>query len=105
MNDVEHYNRITVDAMKHALGLYQCLFQLTTISHIIKTNNRPSSSHHIQTSILVQGTSGGLSSVFQIICVTTGGVMLTIESMLSLSFYQMSKIKRKANTTDGVSYV
>ena len=105
MNDIEHYNGITIDAMQHTLGLYPHPFQLTAISHIIKMNNRPSSNHHIQPSLLVQGTSGGKSSVYQMTGVIKGGVTLIIESMLSLSSDQMSKIKRIANTTDGVSSI
>ena len=66
-------------------------------------NNRPLSSHHIQPSLLVQGNSGGNSSVYQMIGMIKCGVSLTIENMISLLSDKMSKIKRTANTTVGVS--
>jgi superfamily II DNA helicase RecQ len=89
MNDIDHYNGITIDAMRHTLGLYPRPFQLSTISHIIKMRNCPSSIHPIKPSLLVQGTSGGKSSVYQMIGVIKGGITLIIESMLSLSSDQI----------------
>ena len=85
MNDSKHVNGVTIDEMQHSLGFHPYPFQLTIISHIIKISNRPSSSHHIQACLLVQHTSGGQSSVYQMIGVTKCGVTLTTESMLSLS--------------------
>jgi superfamily II DNA helicase RecQ len=105
MNDIHIYNNITIEAMQHTLGLYPRPFQQDTISHIIRMKDTPSSNHPIQPCLLVQGTSGGKSSVYQMIGIIKGGVTLIIESMLSLSSDQMSKISKISNTTDGVSSI
>ena len=105
MHNIDHYKDITVEAMQHTLGLNPRPFQLATISHIIQMNNLQSSTNPIQPSLLVQGTSGGKSSVYQMIGVIKAGVTLIIESMLSLSSDQMSKIAKIADTTEGVSSI
>jgi superfamily II DNA helicase RecQ len=49
--------------------------------------------HPIHPVLLVQGTGGGKSSVYQTIAVIKKGVSLIIENTLSLSSDQLSKIK------------
>ena len=92
MNGIVHYNNITIEAMQHMLGLNPYPFQLATISHIIQMHITSSSIHPIQPCLLVQWTSGGKSSVYQMVGVIKGSFTLIIESMLSLSCDQMSKV-------------
>jgi hypothetical protein len=105
MDNTNHYINIAIEAMQHTLSLHPRPFQQATISHVIRMNNNPSSLHPIQPCLLVQGTSGGKSSVYQMIGVIKAGITLIIESMLSLSSDQMSKISNICNTTDGVSSI
>ena len=105
MDDTNEFIHITIEVMEQALSLYPCPFQLAIISHIIQMNNKPCSNHHIEPCLLVQGTSGGKSSVYQMIGVIKAGVTLIIESMLSLSSDQMSKISKIKLTTDGITSI
>ena len=91
--------------MQHILSLHLHPFQQDIIAHIIRMNNKPSSLHPIQPCLLVQGTSSGKSSVYQMIGVIKAGITLIIESMLSLSSDQMSNISKITNTTNGVSSI
>ena len=105
MDDTNEFIHITIEVMEQALSLYPCPFQLAIISHIIQMNNKPCFNHHIEPCLLVQGTRGGKSSVYQMIEVLTAGVTLIIESMLSLSSDQMSKISKIKQTTDGITSI
>ena len=105
MDDTNHYINIAIEAMQHTLSLHPRPFQQDIISHMIRMNNKPSSIHPIQPCLLVQGTSGGKSSVYQMIGVIKAGITLIIESMLSLSSDQMSKISKITDTTDSVSSI
>ena len=64
-------------------------FQTNAISHIIKMrceNNKP------QATLLAQGTGGGKSAVYQAVGTIDAGVILVIETTLSLGADQSSKI-------------
>ena len=86
------YLDITIDAMSTALDHNPRGFQRDVIPYIIRMKpfNTP---HPIHPVLLVQGTGGGKSSVYQTIGVIKQGVSLIIENMLSLSSDQLSKIK------------
>jgi superfamily II DNA helicase RecQ len=84
------YLDITKEAMNTALGHNPRGFQSDIIPHIISMNNCTTNS--IQPTLLVQGTGGGKSSMYQAIGVIEGGVSLIIENTVSLSSDQLSKI-------------
>ena len=86
------YLDITIDAMSTALHHTPRGFQRDVIPYILRmkrTTHNP-----IHPVLLVQGTGGGKSSVYQTIGVIKQGVSLIIENTLSLSSDQLSKIKQ-----------
>ena len=86
MNKIDPFVNITIEAMQHMISLHLCPFQNDIISHIIRMINKPSPTHPIQLCLLIQGTSNGKSSVYQMIGVIKVGVTLIIESILSLTY-------------------
>jgi superfamily II DNA helicase RecQ len=85
------YLDITTSAMNTALGHNPHLFQRNVIPYVLAMNN--SAECPIHPVLLVQGTGGGKSSVYQTIGVVKRGVSLIIENTLSLSSDQLSKIR------------
>ena len=85
------YLDITIDAMSTALHHHPRGFQREVIPYILRM--KPYTPNPIDPVLLVQGTGGGKSSVYQIIGVIKQGVSLIIENTLSLSSDQLSKIK------------
>jgi superfamily II DNA helicase RecQ len=88
---MDPYDEVTIEAMEQALGYHPHSFQLNVISHIIRMK-LDSFNNPIQPTLLVQGTGGGKSSVYQCIGVIKRSVSLIIQNTLSLSSDQMSKI-------------
>ena len=85
---------VTTQAMSLVWGKVPNSFQREVIPHII-------SMHHCQNDakaiLLVQGTGGGKSMVYQCSGTILTGVALVVESTLSLSSDQCSKIKNASN--------
>ena len=93
--DQDPFHRITYEAMQKALGYQPKPFQLTTISHILKMNaNSSINTKKPVPTLLVQGTGGGKTSVYQTIGVVKRGINLIIQNTLTLSSDQISKIER-----------
>jgi hypothetical protein len=86
------YLDITIDAMSTALHHNPRGFQRDVIPYVLKMKRAtPNPIHPV---LLVQGTGGGKSSVYQTIGIIKQGVSLIIENTLSLSSDQLSKIKQ-----------
>ena len=75
-------------------------FQTDISSHILKMNCEP---NNCEACLLVQGTGGGKSSVFQTIDVVDGGIVLIIETTLSLGADQASKIDTASTSFGSIS--
>ena len=88
---IDPYLDITIDAMSASLHHTPRGFQREVIPYILRMKGY--TPHPIHPVLLVQGTGGGKSSVYQTIGVIKQGVSLIIENTLSLSSDQLSKIK------------
>jgi superfamily II DNA helicase RecQ len=88
--NIDPYLDITIDAMSTALHHIPRGFQRDVIPYILRM--KESSPYPIHPVLLVQGTGGGKSSVYQTIGIIKQGVSLIIENTLSLSSDQLSKI-------------
>ena len=88
---IDPYLDITIDAMSTALHHTPRGFQCDVIPYILRMKG--SLQNPIHPVLLVQGTGGGKSSVYQTIGIIKQGVSLIIENTLSLSSDQLSKIK------------
>ncbi len=92
----EPFQKIVCDAMSFAFGYQPYPFQLDVISHIIQMGaRRPSSEtrHPITPTLLVRGTGGGKSCVYQTVGIIKCGVIIIIQNTLALSSDQLSKLK------------
>jgi superfamily II DNA helicase RecQ len=87
------YDDVIIDAMDKALGYTPHPFQHNIIKHIIRMKSS-SSATPTKPILLVQGTGGGKSSVYQCVGVIKRGVSLIIQNTLSLSSDQLSKIDK-----------
>ena len=79
-------------AMKKAMGFSPKPFQLRVASHLIKMKNRSLVLPSPQASLLVQGTGGGKTCVYQTVALLKCGINLIIQNTLTLSSDQMSKV-------------
>jgi superfamily II DNA helicase RecQ len=86
-----YYDEVVVDAMDKELGFTPHPFQHNILKHIICMK---SSSFTTPTKLilLVQGTGGGKSFVYQCVGVIKHGVSLIVQNLLSLLSDQLSKI-------------
>ena len=71
--------------MDKAMGFNPKPFQLKVASHIIRMKHRSLVLPHPTASLLVQGTGGGKTSVYQTIGVIKCGINLIIQNILTLS--------------------
>jgi superfamily II DNA helicase RecQ len=88
---IDDYVRITNEAMNDVFGFSPRPFQQQIIPHIIRMSNI-NPCHPTMPTLLVHGTGGGKSSVYQTIGVIKGNISLIIQNTLSLSSDQLSKL-------------
>jgi len=88
------YHEIVTGAMFQSLGVNPRPFQLESMSHIIRMNNRPGTELPIRPSVVIQCTGSGKTSLYQTIGIIKTGVTLVIQNTLALSSDQMSKLDK-----------
>ena len=89
--NVDPYEAVAIDAMQQCLGYTPKHFQLKCISHIIRMKAN-CTQYPCKPTLLVQGTGGGKTSVYQCISMIKGGVTLVVQNTLALSSDQLSKV-------------
>ena len=87
------FDNIVNDAMQTSLGFVPRPFQRKVISHIIRMKHNDSD-HPTTPTLLVQGTGGGKSSVYQTVGVIKRGITLIVQNTLALSSDQMVKTQQ-----------
>ena len=91
----DRFDNVVIDAMREIYGYTPHPFQLKTISRIIRMKyNATEPDRQVQPTLLVQGTGGGKSSVYQTIGCIQSGVHLIIQNTLSLSSDQLLKAQQ-----------
>ena len=96
------YHEIVTEAMLQSLGVTPRAFQLESMSHIIKMNNRPGTQLPIRPSVVIQCTGSGKTSLYQTIGIIKTGVSLIIQNTLALSSDQMSKLDKIKDNIENV---
>ena len=94
---VEAYRSIVDAAMTNAIGYTPRPFQTEVVSHILHMKPDSISSRVPQANLLVQGTGGGKSSVYQCIGAIKRGIHIVVQNTLALSSDQMSKVDKMAS--------
>ena len=92
MSNDDSYLNLTIDAMNQIFGYPPHEFQKQVIPHILQM--KPNTCHAPTPCLIVQGTGGGKSSVYQSIGIIKGGVSFIIQNTLALSSDQLSKISQ-----------
>ena len=93
---VEAYRSIIDTAMSTSIGYSPRPFQTEIISHIIHMKPDSVRTRVPQANLLVQGTGGGKSSVYQCVGVIKRGIHIIVQNTLALSSDQMAKVDKMA---------
>ncbi len=116
MNDTNHtsttttnttlndpFDNVVIQAMSHIYGYIPRPFQLETVSRIIRMKSTSNdTSRQVRPTMLVQGTGGGKTSVYQTIGCIMRGVHLIIQNTLSLSSDQLLKAQELSKNVPNV---
>ncbi len=88
----DRFDAVVIEVMQAAYRYTPHLFQLQTISRIIRMKlESEDSSSKVRSTLLIQGTGGGKTSVYQTIGIIMRGVHLIIQNTLLLSSDQLLK--------------
>ena len=89
------FNDIVQETMQSVWERSPLEFQIDVCSHVLKMHCEP---NNYEATLLVQGAGSGKSSVFQTIGVVDGGIILILETTLSLGADQSQKINCASNS-------
>ena len=101
IEETDEFDSIVTEAMQYSFGHSPYPFQLEIVSKIIRmgcTIPQSGLKFPIIPTLLIRGTGGGKSCVYQTVGIIKMGIILVVQNTLSLSSDQLSKLKEVSNT-------